>query len=229
MGSSLTFSTSSPVQLLPRLPGVVSRGPVLSTQRAPLSLSQAQWLTPASYHVIAPFYPSLVRLHSTDGKQGDYKLVYTGPLKGAVRAIKVFSLTTAVGAFFGGPILVWLGNPSVPVVARVAISSIVMLIGLSTTAILHWLMKGYVIRMEYDEESESVAAYTLSVTGRMKRNEFRLSETKPPASAGGFSSFQAAGKSYFLHTDIFHDKNLLSKLLGPYMALEDMSQSEMKK
>lgn len=70
------------------------------------------------------------------------EVVYVAPLKGAVRAIKVFSLATAVCAFFGGPVLVWLGNPSVPLVGRVLMSSVVMLVGLGTTALLHWLVKG---------------------------------------------------------------------------------------
>lgn len=72
----------------------------------------------------------------------DTEVVYVAPLKGAVRAIKVFSLTTAMAAFFGGPVLVWLGNPSVPLVGRVMMSTIVMLAGLGTTALLHWLVKG---------------------------------------------------------------------------------------
>lgn len=72
----------------------------------------------------------------------DTEVVYIAPLKGAVRAIKVFSLTTAVAAFFGGPVLVWLGNPSVPVVGRVMMSTVVMMVGLGTTALLHWLVKG---------------------------------------------------------------------------------------
>ena len=72
----------------------------------------------------------------------DMEVVYNAPLRGAVRAIKVFSLTTAVAAFFGGPLLVWLGNPSVPVVGRVMMSTVVMLVGLGTTGLLHWLVKG---------------------------------------------------------------------------------------
>ena len=69
-------------------------------------------------------------------------MVYVAPLKGAVRAIKVFSLTTATGAFFGGPVLVWLGNPSVPLAGRLIMSTLVMLVGLGTTGLLHWLVKG---------------------------------------------------------------------------------------
>ncbi len=72
----------------------------------------------------------------------DNEVVYVAPLRGAVRAVKVFSLSTAVAAFFGGPVLVWLGNPSVPLAGRVIMSSLVMLVGLGTTGVLHWLVKG---------------------------------------------------------------------------------------
>lgn len=202
-GSSVTTANLSPPSLLR---GVSSALP----HAVPLPLSS----------------PSLARLYGTEsegggGGRGDYKLVYTGPLKGAMRAVKVFSLSTAVAALFGLPVLAWVGNPSVPMVARVALCSFVMLVGISTTAILHWLMKGYVIRMEYDEKAERVVAYTLSLTARTKQNEFYLTEARPPASTGAFSTFQANGKSYFLHTDVFDDKKLLSAILGPYMALED--------
>ena len=150
-----------------------------------------------------------------------FKVVYVAPLKGAVRAVKMFSLTTAVAAFFGGPTLVWLGNPSVPVVGRVAISSLVMLVGISTTAILHWLLKGYVMQLQYNKETQTVAVYTLSLIARKKRNEFLISEAGPPPSVSGFSTFQAKGKSYFMHTDVFEDKKLLSAMLGAHSILED--------
>lgn len=80
------------------------------------------------------------QLHSSP--PSDKEVVYVAPLKGAVRAIKVFSLTTALASFFGGPILVWLGNLTVPLAGRVIMTSLVMLVGLGTTALLHWLVKG---------------------------------------------------------------------------------------
>lgn len=150
--------------------------------------------------------------------------MYTGPLKGAMRAVKVFSLSTAVAAFFGGPILVWLGNPSVPLVGRVAISTIVMLAGVTTTAVLHWLLKGYVIQLYYNEKSQTVAAYTLSLTAQKKRNEFHISEAGPPHNVTSFSAFKARGKGYFIHTEVFENKKLLSALLGAYSVFEDKRQ-----
>lgn len=149
-----------------------------------------------------------------------FHLVYTAPLKGAVRAIKVFSLATATAAVFGGPVLIWLGNPSVPLSGRVIMSSLVMLVGISTTALLHWLVKGYVIQMYFDEETKTVKLYTLSVFGRKKLHQFNISEAGPPSSATAFSSFQACGKSYFLHAEVFKDRKVLSGLLGAYTELE---------
>lgn len=144
---------------------------------------------------------------------GEYQLVYTGPLKGAVKALKIFSLTTAVLASCGGPVLVWLGKESVPVAARLALSSLVLLVGLSTTAILHWLLKGYITHLYYQPQTQRVAAHTLSLLARRARNEFDAHEMRPPSGLAGFSTFQARGKSYFMHTEVFPDKQLLSALL----------------
>ena len=158
-----------------------------------------------------------------DSKDGEFRVVYTAPLKGAVKAVKVFSLTTAVLALLGSPILVWMGNPSVPVAGRIAISTVVVLAGVSTTALLHWLVKGYIMQLHYNDKSQMAAAYTLSVLGRQRRNEFHISDARPPTSMTGFSTFQAKSKSYFMHTEVFEDKKLLSALLGAYDVFESES------
>ena len=160
---------------------------------------------------------------SMESESSKFELIYTAPLKGAIRTVKVFSLSTATAAVLGGPVLVWLGNPSVPLSGRIIMSSLVMLVGISTTALLHWLVKGYVIRMYYNEETKMVQLYTLSVFGRKKLHEFNISEARPP-SATAFSSFQARGKSYFVHAEVFKDKKILSGLLGVYA---DMERSDM--
>jgi hypothetical protein len=145
-------------------------------------------------------------------------LVYTAPLKGAVKALKIFSLATAVLASCGGPVLVWLGKESVPVAARLAISSLVLLVGLSTTAILHWLLKGYITHLYYQPHTQRVAAHTFSLLARRVRSEFEVHEMKPPSGLSGFSTFQARGKSYFMHTEALPDKYLLSELLDSQKA-----------
>ena len=147
------------------------------------------------------------------GNTGEFQLVYTGPLKGAVKALKIFSLSTAVLASCGGPVLVWLGKESVPVAARLALCSLVLLVGLSTTALLHWLLKGYITHLYYQPEKQRVAVHTLSLLAQKVRNEFEVSEMRPPTGLAGFSTFQAHDRAYFMHTEVFPDKNLLSLLL----------------
>lgn len=158
---------------------------------------------------------------SSTASEGQYKLVYTAPFRGAIRAIKIFSLTTAAAATIGGPVCVWFGNPSVPVVARVAISFVVMLAGLSTTAILHWMVKGYVMRLHYNEMSQTVITDLLSVFAHSKQETFHISEAGPPPQGIGFHTFKAKERSYFLHTELFQDKKLLSALLGAHGIILD--------
>ena len=154
------------------------------------------------------------RCCSSTTSEGQFKLVYTAPFRGAIRAVKIFSLTTAAAAAIGGPVCVWFGNPSVPMVARVGISFIVMLAGLSTTAILHWMVKGYVMRLYYNETSQTVMTDLLTVFARRKQETFHISESGPPPQGIGFHTFKAKQRSYFLHTELFQDKKLLSALLG---------------
>ena len=138
-----------------------------------------------------------------------------------MRAVKVFSLTTCAAALVGGPVLVTLGNPSVPLLGRVLMTAFVMTIGVSTTLILHWLMKGYVIDMYYDPKSENLRVYTLTMFARKRCHAFHLSEAGPPENIAAFSTFQAKGKSFFMHTEVMENKELMGKILGPYMKLED--------
>lgn len=156
-----------------------------------------------------------------DDVGGNFELVYKGPLRSAVRAVKVFSLSTCAIALAGGPILVMLGNPTVPLIGRILMTSVVMMVGVSTTLILHWLMKGYVIEMYFDPKSEQLRVYTLTMLAGRQCHTFHLREAGPPESLTAFSTFQAQGKSYFMHTDVMENKALLGKILGPYMALEN--------
>lgn len=156
-----------------------------------------------------------------DDVEGNFELVYKGPLRSAVRAVKIFSLSTCAIALVGGPILVMLGNPTVPLIGRILMTSFVMTVGVSTTLILHWLMKGYVIEMYFDPKSEQLQVYTLTMLAGRRCHTFHLAEAGPPENLTAFSTFQAQGKSYFMHTEVMENRELLGKILGPYMALEN--------
>ena len=215
-----TLSSASPSSYaICSIPGTLRSAKVgsLLSNRAVLSANRV-----ASFHTsTATCGTKNTTTKTKSGEEGNFDLVYRGPLKSAVRAVKIFSLSTCAAALVGGPILVTLGNPSVPLLGRVLMTAFVMTIGVSTTLILHWLMKGYVIEMYYDPNSENVRVYTLTMFAGKRCHTFHLSEAGPPENIAAFSTFQAKGKSFFMHAEVMENKELLGKILGPYMALED--------
>ena len=84
----------------------------------------------------------------------------------------------------------------------------------------YWSL-GYVMRMEYNGKTGDMTVHTLSVLAKLKHHHFNISEAGPPSKATAFSSFQAKGKSYFMHTEVFQDRELLSKILGAYSVFEE--------
>ena len=82
------------------------------------------------------------------------------------------------------------------------------------------------MRMEYDKRTGDMTVKTLSLLARLKDHHFNISEAGPPSKVTAFSSFQAKGKSYFMHTEVFEDRALLSKILGAYTVFEDQNMWE---
>ena len=74
-------------------------------------------------------------------------------------------------------------------------------------------MKGYITRLYCD--NKNLSAITYDLIGREKLTQFHLSEAKPPDRVATLSTFQAKGQTYFIHTDIFEDVDLLQRLAGP--------------
>ena len=77
------------------------------------------------------------------------------------------------------------------------------------------------MKMEYNDHSGDMTVYTLSLFAKLKKHHFNVSESGPPSKATAFSSFQAKGKSFFMHSEVFEDRELLSKILGAYVVFED--------
>ena len=86
---------------------------------------------------------------------------------------------------------------------------------------IYAFLAGYVIKMEYNRETGDTLIKTVSLLGLNKRHQFNISEAGPPSKATAFSTFQARGKSYFMHTEVFEDRALLNKILGAYSVFED--------
>ena len=83
-----------------------------------------------------------------------------------------------------------------------------------------FVVTGYVIKMKYDRHKENMTVYTLSLLALLKRYDFHITESGPPKKSIAFSTFQAKGKPFFIHTDVFQDRELLSRILGAYSVFE---------
>jgi hypothetical protein len=169
------------------------------------------YLTPNAFN--KRFITSFRRKRRHFSTSSQSTLVYVGPLRKAIKLLKLFSITTATLTLTLTPILVLYGNPNKPLAARLGVSMIVFTMGISTTLLLHWFMKGYVVRMYVNKDLITVVTY--NIFGREKSVKFLLSEARPPSRVATLSTFQAKNETYFLHTEIFQDVELLHKLGGP--------------
>lgn len=132
----------------------------------------------------------------------DDRLIYEGPLSKTVKYAKRFSLTTCAVSLIGCPFLVMYGKASVPFVGKLALAATVLLMGTTTTFILHWFTRVYVHRMWYNPQKKSFAVETMNVFARRKMSYFPIEHVDYPISETAFSTFSAQGKNFFLHMEL---------------------------
>ena len=170
------------------------------------------------------FGPTSIRgfSQSVENENGSqmYKLVYEAPFAKAVRAIKLFSISSSICMILGAPVLILASPEGVSLVGRIAMSSLLILFSVSTTLILHWFTKSYVSKMWFDDKNEQLKVNTFTIFGRVRDAIFSLSEAGPPPNVASFASFQAKEKNYFLHTEIFNDRLLLNRILQEHSQFE---------
>jgi hypothetical protein len=118
------------------------------------------------------------------------------------------------------------GNPQVPTVARVVMSAAVMLFGISTTAILAFLTRGYVCHMWITPDGQRLLIDTLTLFVRTKTHEISVQDIRPPDTMLPYVTFEANGKLFYVEGSRFEDQQLWKKLF-PFAVKEE--ESTMKK
>eukprot|EP00794_Sanderia_malayensis_P019161 gene19161-21081_t len=132
----------------------------------------------------------------------DFKLVYEGPLSRTVKYVKTFSLATCVASVLGCPVLVMFGKESVPFVGKIALAATVLMMGTTTTFILHWFTRVYVHRMFYNPHENTFAVETMNLLAQKKMTHIPVEHVEYPISEKAFCTFKAGGKDYFLHMEL---------------------------
>lgn len=98
-------------------------------------------------------------------------IVYNGPLKGQIRALKFFSLSTSVMGLIAQPIIYqYTANSSVA--ASIALFGLVGFYTFVTPMLIHTLAKKYVIQLLYSPTSDKYTAVTFNFVCRRKEVRF---------------------------------------------------------
>jgi len=116
--------------------------------------------------------------------------------------LKWFSLTTATTALVFAPASLYFGKTGTPLIGKLVISGTIAVYGVTTTLLLHWLSRVYVHKMFFDPSSRTFVVETFNVLGMSRRSRFHVGEVDIPREESMFSTFTAAGRKYFLHTDM---------------------------
>ncbi|RLN82554.1 hypothetical protein BBJ28_00009506 [Nothophytophthora sp. Chile5] len=119
----------------------------------------------------------------------------------------------------------------------------IMLFGLGTTSLFHYLFKPYVLRMwvadpsagggssaptiagSETQDDPTLTVETVTLFAQLTQHSFRLSEVAPPEkSMHPMQSFQARGRHFFIHPEEFQDRQLLEKLVHNLPPSQDPPQ-----
>ncbi|KAG7394923.1 hypothetical protein PHYBOEH_004480 [Phytophthora boehmeriae] len=164
---------------------------------------------------------------SLSGDAVEAEPVYQGPMARAVRIMKGVSVTSCFLTSIGMPVLCVMSEQDASMIGKWAMCGTVMLFGLGTTSLFHYLFKPYVIRMwiansEAEDEAPitgatvsddaMVTVETMSLFAQPQKHSFRLSEVAPPKQHP-MVSFQARDRQYFIHPEEFEDTALLKKFV----------------
>jgi len=138
----------------------------------------------------------------------DFRLVYEGPLSKKIKFLKMFSLTTAMVSL-AAPVVIFMSHSTLPVIAKSLLASTVIVMGVTTTSLLHWLTRVYVYKMFFHPEKRTFAAETSTIFGTTKRQYFTVEDMVIPEIESAFSTFEAKGSKYFIHVDLKEAEQIL--------------------
>ena len=141
-------------------------------------------------------------------KDEDFRLVYEGPLSKKIKYLKLFSFTTAAVSL-SAPAIIFLGSSAVTPLVKGILASTVVVMGVTTTSLLHWLTRVYVHRMFFHSETRTFSAETSTIFGTMKKTRFSVEDIMIPEIEGAFSSFEAKGNKYFIHVELKEAEQIL--------------------
>lgn len=139
--------------------------------------------------------------------------VYSGPLTRMVKTVKVFSITTSAICVAIQPLLISKTVPYGSILTAV-IGGVIGLYAVLTPVVLHWVAKRYVTQLDFDPQSKTFTATTLSLFLRKKKLKFVAEDVVIPEVPGPLTSFVVKKKPLLIDPNYFTDHSAYAHLMG---------------
>ncbi|KAK5859352.1 hypothetical protein PBY51_020915 [Eleginops maclovinus] len=182
-------------------------------------------------HNTAQFCSVSSRCLSTATHSEDGHLIYSGNLGTAVRGVKLFSYSSSGASLLLMPqILMKTGLGVQSLALQAAFCGVVGFFTFITPVVLHFISKGYVIRLYHNPNRDTYTAITCSLFLTEKRSVFYQRQVRIPAVSQMFTTFYAGDTGLLVNPDMFpipHDYNHLMGYDKPFsFSTEDVGRPD---
>lgn len=153
--------------------------------------------------------------HTHLEKSEDGRLIYTGNLARKVFGVKCFSYSTSLISLAFLPYIFAQNNNvfgSLPL--QILFYGVVGCFIVITPTLLHFLTKGYVIRLYHQATTDTYKAITYSVMLSETSTVFHQNDVKIPNTANVFTTFYAKTKSLLVNPALFPNPEDYNHLMG---------------
>ncbi|XP_072460996.1 transmembrane protein 70, mitochondrial [Notamacropus eugenii] len=156
-----------------------------------------------------------VHTHAHPEQSEDGRLIYTGNMARAVFGVKCFSYSTSLLSLALLPYIFGQTNiefGSLPL--KIAFYGALGTFTLITPMLLHFITKGYVVRLYHEAKTDTYTAITYNIVLLEKRTVFHQNDVKVPDIKSIFTSFYAKTKSMLVNPMLFPHPQDYNHLMG---------------
>uniref|UniRef100_A0A2R8ZGM5 Transmembrane protein 70 n=1 Tax=Pan paniscus TaxID=9597 RepID=A0A2R8ZGM5_PANPA len=167
---------------------------------------------------IPVYWEGYVRfLHTPSDKSEDGRLIYTGNMARAVFGVKCFSYSTSLIGLTFLPYIFTQNNAiseSVPLPVQIIFYGIMGSFTVITPVLLHFITKGYVIRLYHEATTDTYKAITYNAMLAETSTVFHQNDVKIPDAKHVFTTFYAKTKSLLVNPVLFPNREDYIHLMG---------------
>lgn len=155
------------------------------------------------------------RCLSSSGQSSPEQLIYTGSMGMAVKGVKVFSYSTSgVSAVLMPHILLTTNLGTQSWALQVVFCGIIGFFTFLTPLMLHFVTKGYVLRLYHNPVQDVYTAVTYSIVLREKKTVFHQTQVRLPEISKMFTTFYADKMGLLVNPDLFTVPQDYNHLMG---------------